>query len=93
MFPVWPVVEVEELIAALERDPEANDIEAYALTTAVAAAMIAQLQLEKNDGSNISVKASDMANECEKARDLLSYRRRININNVPTYFIFSPYFL
>lgn len=74
MFPVWPVVRVEELITALERDPEANELEAYALTTVVAATTIVQLQLKENNGSNILVKASDMANECEKARDLLSYR-------------------
>jgi hypothetical protein len=43
MFPVWPIIKVEEIIARLQQDDE--DVENYALATAVGAATVAQLKL------------------------------------------------
>lgn len=43
LFPVWPILAVEDVIACLLRDPA--DLETYALANAVCAAIIAQLKL------------------------------------------------
>lgn len=43
LFPVWPILAVEDVIASLLRDPV--DLETYALANAVCAAIIAQLKL------------------------------------------------
>ena len=62
MFPVRPVVRVEEVIARLQPDEEY--IENYALATAVGAATVAQLKLTRASLGGNAVTAEMMEAEC-----------------------------
>ncbi|KAK3685684.1 fungal-specific transcription factor [Podospora appendiculata] len=68
LFPVWPIVAVEEVIAALQRD--AHDIETFALAAAVGAATMAQLKLDRfaDTGVNDSATAASLEAECQRIR-------------------------
>ncbi|KAK3327989.1 NADP-dependent oxidoreductase domain-containing protein [Cercophora scortea] len=71
LFPVWPIVSVEEVIAALQRD--AHDIETFALAAAVGAATMAQLKLDRfaDTGVNDSATAASLEAECQRIRSNL----------------------
>ncbi|KAL1851400.1 hypothetical protein VTK73DRAFT_9429 [Phialemonium thermophilum] len=71
LFPVWPIIAVEEIMASLHRDPD--DLEAYALANAVGAATVAQLKLERSADHDAATAAS-MEAECQRARRLLYER-------------------
>ncbi|PYH74342.1 Zn(II)2Cys6 transcription factor [Aspergillus vadensis CBS 113365] len=92
MYPVWPIVDVENVMSSLQQDVEENDHETYALATAVAAATIAQLRLGQNSLPDKSVTAETFAAECMKARRSCDYRSRLNLNNVRTAFFLHVYF-
>jgi hypothetical protein len=66
MFPVWPVVRVEEIIARLQQNEE--DVENYALATAVGAATVAQLKLTSASLGGDVVTAEMMEAECQRTR-------------------------
>ncbi|KAI9043938.1 Zn(II)2Cys6 transcription factor [Aspergillus affinis] len=91
MYPVWPIVDVEDVISILQnpRDPSP---EAYALATSVAAATIAQLRLEQGPQSNKSVTADTFVMECLKVRDSSNYRSNANLDNVRTAFFLHVYY-
>lgn len=91
MYPVWPVVDVEELVSALNQDTEGTDLETYALATAVAAATIAQLRLGKGTIPGESITADHLAAECVRARNLFNYRSKVNLHNVRTSFFLHIY--
>jgi hypothetical protein len=63
LFPVWPIVAVEDIMTSLQRE-EGNE-ETYALANAVGAATMAQLKL---DSSSDTATASSMEAECQRAR-------------------------
>jgi hypothetical protein len=71
LFPVWPIIAVEEIIASLQRD--AHDLETYALALSVGAATMAQLKLDRfrDAGINDVVTASVLERECQRVRDRL----------------------
>ncbi|KAJ0413758.1 fungal-specific transcription factor domain-containing protein [Aspergillus carlsbadensis] len=92
MYPVWPVVHVDNLIAGLQRDSEGTDYETRALATAVAAATMAQLRLGKNCVSDRSITADVFASECLRARQCPEYRSIVNLNTVRTAFFLHVYY-
>ncbi|CEL11304.1 hypothetical protein ASPCAL14407 [Aspergillus calidoustus] len=92
MYPVWPVVHVDNLIADLQRDSEGTDYETRALATAVAAATMAQLRLGKNCVSDRSITADVFASECLQARQSPQYRSIVNLNTVRTAFFLHVYY-
>ncbi|KAK5656951.1 hypothetical protein OQA88_3473 [Cercophora sp. LCS_1] len=68
LFPVWPIVAVEEVIAALQRD--AHDVETHVLAAAIGAATMAQLKLDrfKDTGINDDTTAAALEAECQRVR-------------------------
>ena len=72
MFPVWPVVAVEDLMTALQKND--GDLDAYELANAVGAATIAQLKLSPVRNSGEVVTAGSMEAEVQRVR-LLSPRK------------------
>ncbi|BCS27026.1 Zn(II)2Cys6 transcription factor [Aspergillus puulaauensis] len=92
MYPVWPVVDVESLIAALQRDPKGQDYETRALATGLAAATVAQLRLGENSISDPSLTANALAAECLETRRAFDYRSRVNLNNIRTAFFLHVYY-
>lgn len=68
LFPVWPILNVDDLIGSLLHDPA--DVETYVLANAVCAAIIAQLKLpfEGRTDDNDPATAAFMAAECQRAK-------------------------
>ncbi|KAH8898925.1 hypothetical protein GQ53DRAFT_742065 [Thozetella sp. PMI_491] len=71
LFPVWPIVAVEEVIASLQRDTE--DLETYALANAIGAATMAQLKLDRSRDPEINDNVTEqmMEAECRRIQGLL----------------------
>ncbi|KAF9879783.1 hypothetical protein CkaCkLH20_02594 [Colletotrichum karsti] len=91
LFPVWPIIAVEEIMASLHRD--ADDLESYVLANAVGAATIAQLKLSTTD-SNDPATASSMEAECQRSRMALQEREGgppMNLNWLRTSFFLHVY--
>lgn len=94
MFPVWPIVNADKLIADLQQgDQDSHDyLEAYALATSIVAATVAQLRLDQKEGEYTSIpRASDMVYECEKACNIIRYRSRLNLNTIRISFFLHIY--
>lgn len=89
MFPVWPVVKVEEVIATLQRNEE--DIETYALACAVGAATTAQLKLTRAALSGDTVTGAMMEAECQRARTLDKTGPKLNLTSLRTAFFLHVY--
>ena len=68
MFPVWPIVKVENLIASLQQNKEEG--EGYILANAVAAATIAQLKLKRSESGVDSITGAMFEAECQRMRRL-----------------------
>ncbi|KAE8345559.1 hypothetical protein BDV24DRAFT_178276 [Aspergillus arachidicola] len=92
MYPVWPIVNVEEMVSVLQLDADQSDNETYALSTAVAAATIAQLRLEQGPGAGETITAEMFAAECLRARNLCDYRSQANLNSIRTSFFLHVYY-
>ncbi|KAL4959565.1 Zn(II)2Cys6 transcription factor [Aspergillus stella-maris] len=92
VYPVWPIVDVDALISALQRDLERKDHETIALATGLAAATVAQLRLGENCLSGESVSASALAAQCQEARRAFDYRSKVNLNSVRTAFFLHVYY-
>ncbi|KAK0657862.1 hypothetical protein B0T16DRAFT_309334, partial [Cercophora newfieldiana] len=90
LFPVWPIVAVEEVIAALQRD--AHDVETRLLAIAVGAATMAQLKLERfqDAGVNDDSTAASLEAECQRIRGSLD-RGIANLNSIRTAFFLHIY--
>lgn len=71
LFPVWPILAAEDVIASLLRDP--TDLSTHAFANAVCAAVIAQLKLpfEGRTDDNDHATAVSMAAECARIKTLL----------------------
>lgn len=72
LYPVWPVVDRDEMITRIQ-DPE--DLEAYALCTALMAVVFAHLKFNPADTTHASHTVDDVwvAGESERARTSLRY--------------------
>ncbi|KAI9372213.1 hypothetical protein BJX61DRAFT_534137 [Aspergillus egyptiacus] len=92
MYPVWPVVHVDRLIARLHEDTTGNDYETRALATAVAAATMAQLGLGTDTTNGDSISANTLATECLDARRLLNYRSVVSLNAICTSFFLHAFY-
>ncbi|KAL4994224.1 fungal-specific transcription factor domain-containing protein [Aspergillus recurvatus] len=92
MYPVWPIVDVDDLIATLQQDSDRKDHETMALATSIAAATMAQLRLGESSTSDGSVRADILAAECLEARKRFDYRSRVNLNNIRTAFFLHVYY-
>ena len=91
LFPVWPIIAVEEIMAALHRD--VDDLEAYILANAVGAATMAQLKLYQDEASD-PVTASSMEAECQRLRLVLHNQPdgpTMNLNTLRTSFFLHVY--
>ncbi|KAI8174855.1 putative sucrose utilization protein SUC1 [Colletotrichum sp. SAR 10_75] len=91
LFPVWPIIAVEEIMASLHRD--ADDLESYVLANAVGAATISQLKLSTTD-SNDPATAGSMEAECQRSRMALQEREGgppMNLNWLRTSFFLHVY--
>lgn len=71
LFPVWPILDAEEVIASLLRD--STDLGTYTLANAVCAAVIVQLKLpfEGRTDDNDPATAASMTAECQRTKLLL----------------------
>ena len=93
LYPVWPIIAVEEVIAALQRDP--HHVETRLLAIAVGAATMAQLKLDRfqGTGTNDIAMASSLAAECQRIRASLdSDSDTANLNSVRTAFFLHIYY-
>ena len=90
LFPVWPIIAVEEVIAALQRDT--HDVETQALAVAVGAATMAQLKLDRSTDTGISdnITAEALETECRKLRGSLD-KGAANLNSLRTAFFLHIY--
>ena len=89
MYPVWPIIKVERLVAALQRpDP---DMEVFALAYAVAAATIAQIKPAPSSRPD-NVTAEMMESRCQHARTACNKRQAPNITTLRIYFFMHIYY-
>lgn len=95
MYPVWPVVDAPRLQARLEDIEKKNepDQEAYSLATALCAATMAQLNLAPvlRGPCNVEVDSAYMETECQRTRNLMSYREHPTIEGALTSFFLHVY--
>ena len=87
LYPVWPIVSVEEITEALHGDKE--DIEAYALANAVGAATMAQLKLGISDSDTAT--GSSMEAECQRAKGFSGTASSTNLNTLRIAFFLHVY--
>lgn len=91
LYPVWPVVNIDDLIAQLILD--VNDLESYALAASVCAAAIAQLRLpEHTDSCEASVSSWQFARDAQSVRELYDHRECHNLSSILTPFFLHIYF-
>lgn len=90
LFPVWPIVAVEEVIGAL--NAEAKHDGTYMLATALGAATMAQLKLDrfKEAGINDNITAADFHNECQRKRGGLN-NATASLDRIRTLFFLHIY--
>jgi hypothetical protein len=89
MYPVWLIIKVERLVAALQRpDP---DIEVFALGYAVAAATIAQIQPAPSSRPE-NVTAEMMESRCQYARTKCNKSVTPNITTLRIAFFLHIYY-
>jgi hypothetical protein len=89
MYPVWPIIKVERLVAALQKpDP---DIEVFALAYAVAAATIAQIKPAASSRPD-NVTAQMMESRCQHARTRCSKSAAPNITTLRIAFFLHIYY-
>ena len=87
LYPVWPIVAVENVIASLQRDD--HDMEAYALANALGAAAVAQLKANQSEFDSIT--ASSMEQECQRSKLLIKDGPPVNLNGVRIAFFLHIY--
>lgn len=75
LYPVWPVVDRDDMISRLQN---ADDIDAYALCTALTAVVLAHLTFNPADVSQTShsLNYTSIAGESERARASLRYHEK-----------------
>jgi hypothetical protein len=89
-YGIWPVVDAEALTARLLTHPD--DLEAYALATAICAAVVSQFSIDAEPGSPVEgiyrVSSSAFEKESRRARDESDHQENISI-----FSILSSFFL
>ncbi|EXV03328.1 Zn(2)-Cys(6) zinc finger domain protein [Metarhizium robertsii] len=91
LYPVWPVVDVDDLIAKLILD--VNDLESYALAASVCAASIAQLRLpEHTELCEATISSYQFARDAQTIREQYDYRECQKLSSILTPFFLHVYF-
>lgn len=89
-YGIWPVVDAEALTARLLTQPE--DIESYALATAICAAVVSQFSIDAEPGSPVEghyrVSSAVFEGESKKAREEADH-----LENVTIFSLLSSFFL
>lgn len=82
LYPVWPIVHRDHLKSRLQNT---DDVEAYAIATAVCAATISQLRLRvgiAGDTDTLAVDHTTMASEAERARTIIEHLELSPVANI-----------
>ena len=90
LYPVWPVVSVEDLIMKLVLD--ANDYESWALAASLCAATIAQLRLQEHTDLCDASLSQSFSLDAQRLRECYDYRESCNANSLLTPFFLHMYF-
>lgn len=91
LYPVWPVVNVDDLISKLIFD--INDLESYALAASVCAASIAQLRLpEHTESCEAAISSHQFAKDAQTVREQYDYRECHKLSSILTPFFLHIYF-
>jgi hypothetical protein len=89
MYPVWPIIKVERLVAALQKPQP--DIEVFAMAYAVAAATIAQIK-PASDSNPGAVTAEFMEAQCQYAKARRDASQPPNVTTVRIAFFLHVYY-
>lgn len=89
MYPVWPIIKVERLVAALQKP--LPDIEVFALAYAVAAATIAQIKTKASSMPG-TITAEMMEAQCQYAKAKRDASEPPNITTVRIAFFLHIYY-
>lgn len=88
LFPIWPILAAEDIIASLQRD--GGDEETYTLANAVAAATMAQLKLDSSSHPDAAT-GSSLEAECRRARSLIKDELSGTLNSLRIAFFLHIY--
>ncbi|KFZ14547.1 hypothetical protein V502_06031 [Pseudogymnoascus sp. VKM F-4520 (FW-2644)] len=88
LYPIWPIVAVEEIMGSLQGDMQ--DMETYALANAIGAATIAQLKLDQTGISTAT--GSSMAEECLRTKLMGKNGQSANLNILRIAFFLHIYY-
>ncbi|KAH6006813.1 hypothetical protein HBI83_185400 [Parastagonospora nodorum] len=92
-YGIWPVVDAEEITARLLTHPD--DLEAYALATAICAAVVSQFSINAEPGSPVEghyrVSSSMFEKESKKAREDSDHLENITVKSVLSSFFLHVY--
>ncbi|OBT86767.1 hypothetical protein VE02_04214 [Pseudogymnoascus sp. 03VT05] len=88
LYPIWPIVAVEEIMGSLQGDVQ--DMETYALANAIGAATIAQLKLDQTGLSTAT--GSSMAEECQRTKLMGKNGQSANLNILRIAFFLHIYY-
>ncbi|PNY26303.1 AflYd/sugR/sugar regulator [Tolypocladium capitatum] len=90
LYPIWPVVDVDELIAKLRVDDA--DYEAWALAASLCAATIAQLRLPGHANPLDACSSLRFVQDVQRSRELYDFRESDNVPSVLIPFFLHIYF-
>ncbi|OSS45052.1 hypothetical protein B5807_09222 [Epicoccum nigrum] len=92
-YGIWPVVDAETLTARLLTHPD--DVETYALATAISAAVVSQFSIDAEPGSPVEghyrVSSGVFATEAKRARDEADHMEHITIFSILGSFFLHVY--
>ncbi|KFY56718.1 hypothetical protein V497_06055 [Pseudogymnoascus sp. VKM F-4516 (FW-969)] len=88
LYPIWPIVAVEEIMGSLQGDEQ--DTEIYSLANAIGAATVAQLKLDQTGISTATGKS--MAGECQRTKLLDKNGQSANLNILRIAFFLHIYY-
>ncbi|KFX93064.1 hypothetical protein O988_07003 [Pseudogymnoascus sp. VKM F-3808] len=88
LYPIWPIVAVEEIMGSLQGDEQ--DTEIYSLANAIGAATVAQLKLDQTGISTATGKS--MAEECQRTKLLDKNGQSANLNILRIAFFLHIYY-
>ncbi|KAG5980921.1 hypothetical protein E4U55_003478 [Claviceps digitariae] len=90
--PIWPVVDVEDLIFKISSNP--HDLESYALAASICAATIAQIRLSEHTNSpNVPVSSHQFSQDAQIIRDQYDYHECENLSSILTPYFLHVYFV
>lgn len=92
-YGIWPVVDAEALTAQLLTNPD--DVEAYALATAISAAVVSQFSIDAEPGSPVQghyrVSSRVFETEAKRARDEADHLEQITVFSILSSFFLHVY--